>query len=751
MAWLARNGLYLVLLAALFVFLYSRFGTDGLWTIAKVALGLGFVIFIHELGHFLVAKWCDVHVETFSIGFGPAIPGCVFRWGETTYMIALFPLGGYVKMVGEGAENDDSDQDPRSYKNKSVWQRMAIISAGVLMNVLLACVCFIGVYMTRGVERPPGVVGLVDPGSPAWQKGVRSGAVIHQIGNYYDPYFDDLMPEVMGSQKGQQLPLVFSRPGEPPRSTWIEPRRDKRDTRPMIGVAPPQGLSLPPPEAQKEREIPVYYQLYRAVQEHDPQQPRFQWGDTIIGTTDPDQPDRVKELPLDPRDPECERTGRRDFFEFQRRLALLAGKEVTIRVRRYQAAASDPPVDIRVPPTYHWTLGLHMRMGPITAVRENSDAAKVGVLAGDVLQYVEVPEASGGKTHLVFSANAKVPEGVTKKAIDPARLPYELAQWAERLPPGQPRKVTLSLVRPNPPPDPTLVSANPNNHALAEVVTLTVHWDDSWKFDREVPINSTSPLAVAGLGIAYKIETTVEAVEPGSPAAQAGIKAGDVVQAVLFRQPAKEAGQSKEGRRWLELQPDQWAHVSWLLQEVEFKEVKLRVEFKEVKPRLERSIAEVTLTAQEDRTWPSDDRGLFLMADRRLQKADHLGEAVVLGMQRTYQTIVQIYQNLRGLITGRVSVNSVGGPILIATVAYSIAGENLYQFIMFLGMISVNLAVINFLPIPVLDGGHMVFLIYEKLRGKPASERVLVGATLVGLALIISLMLIVTYLDVTRL
>src|SRR5262249_18557568 len=156
----------------------------------------GIVIFIHELGHFAVAKWCDVHVETFSIGFGPAIPGCSFQKGETLYKIAWFPLGGYVKMLGEGAESEEEDDNPRSFKNKSVWQRMAIISAGVLMNVIFGFLCFIFVYDTHGVERPVCSVGLVDIGSPAWIKGIPSGAIIDQIGDTRSPFFDDLRFEV---------------------------------------------------------------------------------------------------------------------------------------------------------------------------------------------------------------------------------------------------------------------------------------------------------------------------------------------------------------------------------------------------------------------------------------------------------------------------------------------------------------------------------------------------------------------------
>src|SRR5262249_62419604 len=130
---------------------------------------LGVVIFIHELGHFLVAKWCDVHVTVFSIGFGPAIPGCRFKWGETTYKVALFPLGGYVQMVGQvdGDESSDgSEDDPRSYRNKTVGQRMLIISAGVIMNVILAVVCFVLLFRRPGQDRIPGVIGPADTGPP---------------------------------------------------------------------------------------------------------------------------------------------------------------------------------------------------------------------------------------------------------------------------------------------------------------------------------------------------------------------------------------------------------------------------------------------------------------------------------------------------------------------------------------------------------------------------------------------------------
>src|SRR5262249_41923592 len=159
---------------------------------------------------------------------------------------------------------------------------------------------------------------------------------------------------------------------------------------------------------------------------------------------------------------------------------------------------------------------------------------------------------------------------------------------------------------------------------------------------------------------------------------------------------------------------------------------------------------EVVVDAPADETWPQTARGLILARDSRLQKADNLAGAIGLGLKDTWGSILQVYSHLRNLIVARIAVPNLVGPIMIADTAYRIAGFDLWEFIFFLGMISVNLAVVNFLPIPVLDGGHMVFLLYEKLRGKPASEGVRVGATYVGLLMLVSLMLFVIGLDIFR-
>ena len=154
------------------------FSLANISSMLLVALGLGLVIFIHELGHFAVAKWCGVKVERFSIGFGPVL-WRVTR-GETEYALSAIPFGGYVKMLGQ----DDADpsqmaddriaKDPRSYTAKSVPQRIAIISAGVINNMVSAVVFFVIAFML-GVQYQPAIVGNVVPGMPAWKAGLRQG------------------------------------------------------------------------------------------------------------------------------------------------------------------------------------------------------------------------------------------------------------------------------------------------------------------------------------------------------------------------------------------------------------------------------------------------------------------------------------------------------------------------------------------------------------------------------------------------
>ncbi len=230
LAWLRQSAVYLLLMTAFVAWLCSRFGADGLGRALLVCFALGFILFVHVLGHFLAARWCNVHVRTLSFGFGPALPGLSFQGRETLYKVSLLPFAGYVTMVGRGKTAAEEKKDPRSFQNKTFAARLLIVSAGILMNVLLGFLCFFLVYLFHGIERPPGVISLVEAGSVAWKAGVRSDSTIKQIGSASNPYFDQVRVEVALSKPGQAIPFVFQNSNYPNGllEVNLEPRRSAR-------------------------------------------------------------------------------------------------------------------------------------------------------------------------------------------------------------------------------------------------------------------------------------------------------------------------------------------------------------------------------------------------------------------------------------------------------------------------------------------------------------------------------------------
>ncbi len=150
-------------------------------TLLAFVFVLGVLVFVHESGHFLTAKWVGVRVKVFSLGFPPAI---IRRtWGDTEYQIGALPLGGYVKMAGDNPM--ESTGDPEEFMSRSKWERLAILFAGPLMNLVLAILILTVLFMV-GIERPaglddPAVVRFVAEDSPASRAGVAPGDHIVSI------------------------------------------------------------------------------------------------------------------------------------------------------------------------------------------------------------------------------------------------------------------------------------------------------------------------------------------------------------------------------------------------------------------------------------------------------------------------------------------------------------------------------------------------------------------------------------------
>jgi regulator of sigma E protease len=152
-------------------------------TLLSFLFVLGVLVFIHELGHFLLARWNGVRVLVFSLGFGPKL--LKVQRGDTEYCISAIPLGGYVKMAGENPEDPQTGADDE-FLSKSKWQRFQILIAGPVMNILLAVVLLAAVLM-RGADvlaylDQPAVVGAVQQGSPAERGGIQPGDQITRFG-----------------------------------------------------------------------------------------------------------------------------------------------------------------------------------------------------------------------------------------------------------------------------------------------------------------------------------------------------------------------------------------------------------------------------------------------------------------------------------------------------------------------------------------------------------------------------------------
>ncbi|MEZ6135439.1 MAG: site-2 protease family protein [Pirellulaceae bacterium] len=144
-------------------------------------------------------------------------------------------------------------------------------------------------------------------------------------------------------------------------------------------------------------------------------------------------------------------------------------------------------------------------------------------------------------------------------------------------------------------------------------------------------------------------------------------------------------------------------------------------------------------------------RELGLLALKQIHQTDSIATAASLGLRETKRRFVEVLNFLRLLVTGRVGAKGLGGPIMIAQAASSEASGGVSRLLIFLTLLSANLAILNFLPIPALDGGHMMFLTAEAIRGKPVSEALQIRLTMVGVLGLLSLMAFVIVNDIMRL
>jgi regulator of sigma E protease len=219
---------------------------------AAVALVLGVLVFVHEFGHYAVAKLFRVRVEVFSLGFGKRLAG--FRRGDTDYRISLLPIGGYVKMAGENPMEDRTG-DPGEFMSHPRWQRFLIAIAGPVMNIILAVVILTGLYMFHhdypASARMPVTVVYVTPASSAEKAGLQKGDQVIQVQDVKNPTWEEFLQTELISPD-QQLDFTIRRGDQVfHKSLLAEPKGPDRVG--DVGLEPPEAVGFLEPGKPAER------------------------------------------------------------------------------------------------------------------------------------------------------------------------------------------------------------------------------------------------------------------------------------------------------------------------------------------------------------------------------------------------------------------------------------------------------------------------------------------------------------------
>lgn len=206
-----------------------------MYTFVSFALVFTLLVFVHEFGHFALAKLNNITVHEFALGMGPRI--LKYKGKETEYSIRLLPIGGYVKMEGE----DEASDKEGSFNRKSPLQRLSVIAAGPIMNIILAVILFTIIGLNLGT--PVNIIDSVTQDYPAYKAGLKEGDKIIRINNANINSWDDIVKSI-SEAKEDPLKITVLR-GKENITFDVKPIKDKETNNKLIGISPILEKSLP--------------------------------------------------------------------------------------------------------------------------------------------------------------------------------------------------------------------------------------------------------------------------------------------------------------------------------------------------------------------------------------------------------------------------------------------------------------------------------------------------------------------------
>lgn len=689
-----------------------------IFDLALVVLGFGLIIFFHELGHFLAARWAGIRVLAFAIGMGPAV--CSFRKGlgfrkgssepeyraldsrlgvsHTEYRLNWLPFGGYVKMLGQEDLNPQAVSDePDSYQACRPAKRMVVISAGVIANLILAALIFMFVFKV-GIHSDPPVVGDVIPGTPAARAlprdataaadpGLRPGDLILQIDGRKARSFNDVLLASAMARRGRPVSLLVERAGETLRFD-IVPEVGRLTGALELGVTPPTSATLANVRPGDHKALDAARKAF----------------------------DRLGLLGVDPGAQLARIDARADVTMAAQVAAAFRdsnGNPLRLQFNNPSGASVTLSLDPRprlashlvpIPPGGYQVLEHLLGLAPVMRVAEGTDPDKAqGLEPGDVFLRagaVEYPSVPQGIAEIRARAGKTVELAVLRTADDGPKVINLNARVS--------RDGRVGFFASSTADDSTLLSKP--HPRLADL--------------RE----GSEPRAPAAASLPIIPGSRLIAADGRSPANFADLRAAlrDATRAAL------NAGQPATLTLALELPT---ADPS----------------IQPTTERLDWTLSPDDLRALHALGWESPLPSTLFQPAEFLLKATGPLDALNTGLAETHRVMMMTYLTLARLFEGTVKVEHLKGPVGIAHLGTLIADRGLIWLLFFLALISVNLAVINFLPLPIVDGGQFIFLVVEAIRGKPAPMAIQNAATVIGLALIGTLFVVVTFNDVMNL